>query len=169
MPKKQVKKTSANKKCNDCKTMAWINVVLSVILLCGAGFSIWKILSLESQVPSNIEAAKLEIVDDVLESYFNEFDLVEGGSINQVTGYGISDEDGVFYVTFDFIRHDDFPDDAKETSDLSSVPIRHGIMYFWPSEHGGFSHAYSYHDDDYRPGGEYVRLENISMAELLGQ
>jgi hypothetical protein len=33
-------------------------------------------------------------------------------------------------------------------------------MYFWKDdERGTYSHAFSYHDDDYHPGGTYVKLE----------
>ena len=164
----KTKAKSKAKKCNDCKTMAWVNVVLSIILLTGAGFSIWKILDLESKVPTAIEAKKLEVFDDIMGKYINEHEIVDTGSVQEMTGYGVSDEDGAFYVTFDYLRVDEFPADYRETFDLSEVPIRHGIMYFQPSEHGSYGHAYSYHDDYYHPGGEYIRLKTW-REEMLEQ
>ena len=155
---KKAKKSNTNNKCHSCKITAWINVVLSVILLAGAGFSIWKILDLESKVPNTIEAKKMEIFDDLMISYVRHNEVVDTGSIQEMTGYGISDEDGVFYVTFDYMRVDEMPKDCGETVDFSNVPIRHAIMYLWPSEDGGYGHAYSYHDDYYHPGGEYIKV-----------
>ena len=170
-----MKKTKKTTKKVQTKKLPWLTSFLSgaavmlgiVVLTTVLVFGILQVRGLK--MIGEMDQAKLEITDNLLESYFNELDLVEGGSVNKMTGYGISDEDGVFYVTFDYIRHDEFPEDYKETFDLSGVPIRHGIMYFWPSENGGYSYAYSYHDDYYHPGGEYVRLDQPTMEELLRQ
>ena len=98
---------------------------------------------------TELEAAKLAVIDDVLQDYIERYEIVDSGSYRQMTGYGISDEDDIFYVTFDYIRLDD-----------ESHTVKHGIMYFWPGKDGDYSRALSYHDDNYHPGGEYVKTSD---------
>jgi hypothetical protein len=79
----------------------------------------------------------------------------EKPSVKEITGYGISDEDGVFYVTFDYTAYN-----VEDPNNPVADEPKHAIMYFWKDEERGtYSHAFSYHDDDYHPGGTYVKLE----------
>lgn len=150
--KSSAKKTAAAKKCESCGKggCGWIvSLALFIALIAVTGIGAGKIMKMERnyKAETKLAEAKLQIVDDLMESYIREYEIVESGSVREVTGYGISDEDDVFYITFDFIRND-----------TTELKVEHGIMYFWPSEYGGYSHAYSYHDDDYHPGGEYVKI-----------
>ena len=143
-----------------CHPSTWLIVILAVALVavCSVAASGFQTLGSSSR----IDSAKLAVFNDLAETYIRENDVTDNGisEIYQMTGYGISDEDGVFYITFDFAD----PTTTNITISESGTPIlsgaRHGIMYFWPSENStsGFSHAYSYHDDDYRPSGEYYKI-----------
>ena len=72
-----------------------------------------------------------------------------------MTGYGVSDEDGVFYITFDFT-----PYTVENYNRVPDGETRHAIIYFWKdNERGTYSHAFSYHDDaSYHPDGAYVKI-----------
>ena len=155
--KSPAKKTSTKKKVWTASWLSGMAIMLGIVAL--TTILVFGFLQIRGiKMIGEMDQAKLKIVDSLLEDYVYEHEISEGGSSQQMTGYGISDEDGVFYVTFDFIRHSELPKEFTENFDLSEVPVHHGIMYFWPSEHGGYSHAYSYHDDDYHPGGEYVKI-----------
>lgn len=146
--KKKVKKTAKYNPCHIlCHPSTWIAVVLLLALLVVYGVSMYGFRAIGPK--TELEAAKLAVVDDVLRDYIERYEVVDSGSYQQMTGYGISDEDNVFYVTFDYIRYDD-----------ENHTVKHGIMYFWPSEDGGYGRAFSYHDDNYHPGGEYVKTSD---------
>ena len=149
--KKTNPKESRNVPCDHCSAAGRVKNVLLSALLVGliVGVALMAYLSFKKPHQTTIEVAKLAVIDDVLRDYIERYEVVDGGSYQQMTGYGISDEDNVFYVTFDYIRYDD----ERHT-------VRHGIMYFWPSEDGGYSRAFSYHDDNYHPGGEYVKTSD---------
>ena len=139
-----------------CHPSTWIVVVLLLALLVVYGASMYGFRAIGPK--TELEAAKLAVVDDVLRDYIERYEVVDSGSYQQMTGYGISDEDNVFYVTFDYIRYDD-----------ENHTVKHGIMYFWPSEDGGYSRAFSYHDDYYHPGGEYIKTGEGIDQNLIRQ
>ena len=98
---------------------------------------------------SNLTSEKVAIFDHLAESYIRDMDFTvnEQPTYTKITGYGVSDENGVFYITFDF------------ATEPTGTP-RHGIIYFeWDAEHGSYGHAFSYHDNAYHPGGIYYRFE----------
>lgn len=130
----------------------WVIGFLAVTLLAVCGVSAYGFQSMGSR--NDIDARKVVVFDDVMSSYFNEVELNVDGKTEQktITGYGISDEDGVFYVTFDLVTYDD-----ESPSNLTNK--RYGVMYFWlDNERGTYSHAFSYHDEAYHPDGVYVKL-----------
>lgn len=157
--KKSTKKTTCAKcdsKCILCHPSTWIAMVLLLALLVIYGVSMYGFKALEQR--TKFETAKLAIADDLLKDYIEQYEVVDSGSHRQMTGYGISDEDNVFYLTFDYVRFDD-----------NDKTVRHGIMYFWPDENGGYSRAFSYHDDDYHPGGDYLRISEGINGDLIKQ
>ena len=99
---------------------------------------------------SSFAAKKLEVFDDIVESYIRDMDVQVNGEnpSKQITGYGVSDENDVFYITFDFVL-----DPMQGT--------HHGILYIeWDAEHGSFGHAYAYYEDEsYHPDGTYYQME----------
>ena len=147
------KNKRSDKKGSFNKTIAWIialgillvvSVAMNVVLLMGCG-------------RIGIENKKLQVFDDLAFNYIMEHDLTDNGGseLYQMTGYGISDEDDVFYVTFKYADYSEC-----ESADCD-VETQYGVMYFWPGDDGGtgYSHAYSYHSEPYHPEGEYVERE----------
>ncbi len=165
-------KTTKAKKSNSCKNTqniyksafchpsTWLIVILAIALVavCGVAASGFQTLGSSSR----IDSAKLAVFNDLAETYIRENDVTDNGiSENyQMTGYGISDEDGVFYITFDFADPDTANVTADENGNLVIENARHGVMYFWSSNDStsNYSHAFSYHDDTYHPSGEYYKL-----------
>ena len=130
---------------------------LSVALLVVGLVGILHIHSLEAKVKTEMDDAKLAVFEEVAGFFIKENQITDGRkTMSEMTGYGISDEDGVFYITFDFFTYT--VDDAHQ---IIADPLRHGIVYFWPdAERNAYGYAYSYHDDaDYHPAGEYYRLD----------
>ena len=106
---------------------------------------------------NNLDTAKLTVFDHIAKQYINdmEFTVADQPTIKQATGYGVSDEDGVFYITFDFA-----PYSVEDNNRVTDGDLRHAIIYFWEdAERGTYSHAFSYHDDaSYHPDGTYVEF-----------
>ncbi len=157
MSKKISKSKKATKKVESCSKFCqpstWLIAVLAiafVIVACIAAFSA------RSSRLSALDSAKLETFDHIAESYIQDMEFTANDKLteNKITGYGVSDEDGVFYITFDFVTYT--TDGYNRTYDSD---IRHAIIYFWEdAERGTYGHAFSYHDDDYHPDGVYVDL-----------
>ena len=125
---------------------------------------VFAVVSFE-QIKSNDTAlvrAKLAVFDDLAREYIRENDVTPDNGVSefyQMTGYGISDEDGAFYITFDFADPATMTAAYDEAGNLIVDNAKHGIMYFWEDkDRGTYSHAYSYHDDDYHPAGTYVKV-----------
>ncbi len=146
-----------NKKSRNfvARPTAWITVILSLALIVLLVFSIVKIKSLEST--STLESAEVEVFEHLAGRYIDEmeFTVADKPTIKHMTGYGVSDEDGVLYITFDFATY--------EAENYNRIPneTRHGILYFQKdTERGTYGHAFSYHDDaSYHPDGVYVKLD----------
>lgn len=158
---KKVAKSQKNQKNNTksplCHPSTWLICALTLALLVVCGITAYGFKKLESK--TQLESAKLEIFDHLVESYIRDMEFIvdyDQSAITQATGYGVSDEDGVFYITFDFAK---YPTEDTTTSSFEELNPRHGIVYFqWDAEHNAYGHAFSYHDDSYRPGGIYVKL-----------
>ncbi len=123
-----------------------IIITLTIALVVSIVINVISVTQLKAN-ESNLSSDKIAIFDHLAESYIREMEFTtEKPAYAQITGYGVSDENGVFYITFDFALP-------------SSEAPRHGIIYFeWDDEHGSYGHAFSYHDDDYHPGGIYYRF-----------
>ncbi|MBQ3293166.1 hypothetical protein IJG93_02600 [Candidatus Saccharibacteria bacterium] len=148
MAKKNHKKTTNSS--HGVRPSVGIILTLSVALIISIVISVVSVSQLKAN-DSNLASDKLAIFDHLAESYIRDMEFMVGDqpAYTQMTGYGVSDEDGVFYITFDF---------AMQPTDETP---RHGIIYFkWDAEHGSYGHAYSYHDDAYHPGGIYYSLGN---------
>ena len=153
--KKTTKTTKAKKETSIFKRpTTWVIAVLIFTLVFVSGLSVY---ALKSKAASDrLEAAELEVFSHLAESYVREmeYEYQDQPTVKQITGYGISDEDGVLYVTFDYAPY--------TVEDNNRIPgeIQHGIMYFWKdAERNTYSHAFSHHDDaSYHPAGTYIRL-----------
>lgn len=111
---------------------------------------------------TNLASAKLAVFDHLASEYIRDHDVTDNdvSEFYQMTGYGVSDEDGVFYITFDFADPASVNVTIDENGNMSAEDLKHGIMYFWKDdERGTYSHAYSYHDDNYHPSGTYVTIK----------
>lgn len=166
MPKKPIKTSKTKKrqsqKSDACKPTlyhpsTWLIAILSIALIavcCVSAYGFSKF-----NIKTNIDSAKLAVFDHIAESYIRDMDFTmnyDQSAITQITGYGVSDEDGVFYITFDFAP---YPAEDVVVSSFDDLDLHHGILYFWQdAERGTYSHAFSYHDDDYHPGGTYYRF-----------
>jgi len=139
----------------------WIIAGLSLALLVVCGFSIYKFKSLEQE--DKLESAKLATFEHLAASYITDMefsmdDTENNPVIKKATGYGVSDEDGALYITFDYAPY------PKDSSNLTyeDLDMSHAIIYFWhDAEHNTYSHAFGYYDDaSYHPEGTYVELED---------
>ncbi len=156
-----MKKTTKSKKISKydsrsilCRPSTWIAAILALALLVVYGVSMYGFKTLES---NNLNSAKLTVFDHITKQYINdmEFTVADQPTIKQATGYGVSDEDGVFYITFDFA-----PYSVEDNNRVTDGDFRHAIIYFWKdAERGTYSHAFSYHDDaSYHPDGTYIKF-----------
>ncbi|MBR2709424.1 hypothetical protein IKE98_03820 [Candidatus Saccharibacteria bacterium] len=107
-----------------------------------------------------VGVSKIEVFDHIADNYIESMDFTVGEdnqpTTKNMTGYGVSDEDGVFYITFDFT-----PYTVESNNRVPDGETRHAIIYFWKDEERGtYSHAFSYHDDaSYHPDGAYVKID----------
>lgn len=145
-----------------CHPSIWLIAVLGVALIVICGISAYGIARLTPQ--GQLNTAKLAIFDNLIEEHVKNQEISSDKStVSEATGYGISDEDGVFYVTFDYANYDTGEDQMPQFGEL-----KHGIMYFWEDkERGTYSNAFSYHDDYYHPGGVYVEIGNHNLRTQL--
>ena len=174
MPKKSTKTTKKSRTTKAPKRPAepsvlrrpttWVMATLLLIVFVVCGLSIYALKNVEPKTALN--AAKLAVFDDLTSEYIRNFEVnSEKPSVNEVTGYGISDEDGVFYVTFDYAYYDVGEDQMPKYDDL-----HHAILYFWKDkERGTYSHALSYHDDYYHPGGIYTEVGEHQLRDYFSQ
>ena len=133
----------------------WVMATLLFLLLFVSGISLYGFKALG---PSNkLEKAELAVFPHIAKMYIKdmEFTIGEQETIKQATGYGISDEDNVLYITFDFA-----PYPTERNYQMSELNMRHAIVYFqWDAERNTYGHAFSYHDDaSYHPDGLYVKI-----------
>ena len=159
--KKKSKKTKYDPKYVLCHPSTWIAAALLLALLVIYGVSMYGFKSIEKR--TELESAKLATFDHLARTYIEEMDFTVGEDNQQVikkaTGYGVSDEDGVFYIAFDFAPH---PTHDVVISSFDDLNPRHAIIYFWrDDERNTYSHAFGYYDDaSYHPSGTYVKLED---------
>jgi len=139
-----------------CHPSTWIAAILALALLVTYGVSMYGFDHIQPK--TSFESSQLAVFDELATSFIRDMDISDAKQYKQITGYGVSDEDGVFYITFDFA---DLPTNGQTITSMDDLDFKHGIIYFWPDEERGtYSHAFSYHDDaSYRPGGTYVKLE----------
>lgn len=139
-----------------CHPSTWLAAALLLALLVMYGVSMYGFKTLGQQ--TKLESAELATFSHIVKSYINdmEFTVNDSPTIKQATGYGVSDEDGVLYATFDFV-----PYVVEDNNRVPQGDIRHGIIYFqWDPERSTYGHAFSYHDDaSYHPEGTYVKFE----------
>ncbi len=156
---KSKKTTSVSKGSQGIRPSIGVIFVLIIALIVAITISVCTIQNLKS-INSGITGSKLEVFDHIADSYIENMDFTVGEdnqpATKTMTGYGVSDEDGVFYITFDFT-----PYTVENYNRVPDGNPRHAIIYFWKdAERGTYSHAYSYHDDaSYHPDGVYVKVE----------
>jgi len=158
MPKKISKSKKATKKVGSCSKFCqpstWLIAILAIAFMVVACIATY---AARISKPTALDLAKLETFDHISESYIRdmEFTSADQPTMKSITGYGVSDEDGVFYITFDFV-----PYSVENNNRVPESEPRHAIIYFWKdAERGTYSHAFSYHDDaNYHPNGTYVDL-----------
>ena len=154
---KTTKRTSANSTQNGVRPSFGIIVTLAIALVIAITVSVVSINQLK-RFNNELSSEKLELFDHLATSYITDMEYTanEKPTMKQMTGYGVSNEDGVFYITFDFV-----PYDVVDNNRVPDGEVRHGIMYFWEDkDHNTYSHAFSYHDDaSYHPDGTYVTMK----------
>lgn len=158
MTKKSTKTKSKAKYCDPrpvlCRPSTWVIALLMLALLVVYGVAMYGLKHIETK--TDLDIAKLAVFDDLAEGYIRNMEspIHDQPTIKQITGYGVSDEDGAFYITFDFV-----PYTVEDNNRVPAGEPRHAIIYFWKdAERGTYSHAFSYHDDDYHPAGTYIQL-----------
>ena len=156
-PKKSKKQTKYDPRPILCHPSTWIAAVLLLALLIIYGVSMYGFRTLEKK--TKLESSELATFSHLVKSYINDMEFTSGDqpTIKQATGYGVSDEDDVLYVTFDFI-----PYAVEDGNQIPQGDMRHGIIYFkWDPERNTYGHAFSYHDDaSYHPEGTYIKFDN---------
>ena len=133
----------------------WIIGLLLITLLIVTVLGTIGVKNLQANSRTKLDVARLEVFDDIAKTFIENQEIrADQETTQKVTGYGVSNEDGVFYITFNFYVF----------GESDGEPIAHpAIVYFWKDEERGtYSHAFSYHDDNpsYHPEGIYVDLTN---------
>lgn len=146
-------KTTKNAVKHISSHSTWIIGLLLVTLLIVTVLGTIGVKHLQANSRTKLDVARLEVFDDVAKTFIESQEIrADQDTVQEVTGYGISNEDGVFYITFNYYV---FSESGEE-------PVAHpAIVYFWKDEERGtYSHAFSYHDDSpsYHPEGIYVDL-----------
>ena len=121
--------------------LAGLTIILGVVFSIG----LFHLISMEQT--TNINNAKLAAFDTLTESFLASSDLLPTeNTTTKIVGYGISDEDGTFYVKCDVYG--------------STLPGNHcsAIIYFCENN-GDYSYKCQILDDpNYRPSGEYYQV-----------
>ena len=123
-------------------------IITSAIAFCGVRLASYY---------SDIDRAKLSVFNVLSKDFIKNTDIVEGkDALYDITGYGISDEDGVFYITFNFTPYT-VEYDADGTPKVDYEAVRYGIAYLREDkDRGGYSVAFSYPaTPDDHPAGKY--------------
>ena len=140
-----------------CHPSTWIAAVLLLALLVIYGISMYGLR--HSTMLTKLDSAELATFSHLAKMYVEEMEFESNGqpTIKQATGYGVSDEDNVLYVTFDFA-----PYVVEDNNRIPQGDLRHGIIYFqWDPERNTYGHAFGYYDDaSYHPAGTYVKFED---------
>lgn len=124
--------------------------LLFVALVIVTTLGIVSVKKLENEARTDLDIARLAVFDDMAAEFIKAQEIRSDETVQEMTGYGISDEDDVFYITFNYYTFND---------DGSVDPVAHpAIIYFWKdAERGTYSHAFSYPDSPtYHPAGIYV-------------
>lgn len=146
-----IRKAAAKISTHCSELPVWILVALTFVLLIMSLAMTIK-LGKVCDVDNNLARHKVDVFEDVASELIAELDAGDNNTQRTMTGYGISDEDDVLYVTFSYREYGD----ATMVEDVDLYPEKYGVLYFWKDkETGNYSHAYSYHNEPYHPGGEY--------------
>ena len=161
--KKPIKKTAKKTTGYDpkyilCHPSTWIAAVLALALFVTYGLSMYGFNHIEPK--TRLESSELAVFEHLAKMYIKDMDFTINGdqpTFKQATGYGFSNEDGAFYITFDFAP---YPTESPTTFSHDDLDFRHGIIYFQlDDERHTYGHAFSYHDDaSYHPDGTFVRI-----------
>lgn len=170
MVKKKGKTTRKKEKCNCgcncscgrsvfCRPTTWIIALLALVLLVISGLSLYGFESIDRK--NSLQHAELATFPHLAKQYIREMDdftVWDQQTIRQATGYGVSDEDGVLYITFDYAL---YPEEGTTNWSYDDLDFRHAILYFqYDAERNTFGHAFGYYDDaSYHPDGTYVKFE----------
>lgn len=141
---------------------AWIIGLLFIALVTVTTLGVIGINNLQSEVRTDFDNARLEVFDDIAKEFIRNTYVRQDKTVQEMTGYGVSDEDGVFYITFNYYTYND--------DGTVSHTVHPAIIYFWEdAERGTFSHAFSYPDDpSYHPEGVYVEKKG-ELNQVLQQ
>lgn len=122
-------------------------ILTGLIIILGAVFSIGAFRLVLTGQYSDIDKAKLAAFDSLAEDFLTNSELFPSdNTIAKIVGYGISDEDGTFYIKCDVYS--------------STLPGNHcsAIIYFC-EDNGDYSYKCQILDNpDYRPSGEYYQV-----------
>ena len=144
MAKKATKRTTkpktAKKDCcgNSKLGHKMIIGLLTVLVICVVTVIVTQIWGLKQNALTKNQETYLEVFPVLARDFAANQDIVaDQDEVVTMTGYGVSDTDGAFYIAFDFYTRDE---NYQPTSD-----VRHGKVYFWKdATRGTYSYAYSY-------------------------
>ncbi len=121
--------------------LAGLVIILSVI----SGIELFRLAP--TRQTANIDNAKLAAFDTLTENFIANTNLLPNEDVTtQIVGYGITDEDGTFYVKCDVFSN--------------TLPGNHcsAIIYFCENN-GSYSYRCEVLDDSsYHPSGEYYQI-----------
>ena len=121
--------------------LAGLTIILSIVF----GVGLFHLLS--TRQTTNIDNAKIAIFDALTESFLASSDILPTeNTTTKIVGYGITDEDGTFYVKCDVYSN--------------TLPGNHcsAIIYFCENN-GDYSYKCQILDDpNYHPSGEYYQV-----------
>lgn len=122
-----------------------------IVLICCSTVTI---KHLEANVVSNLDMARLEVFDKIADGFLDNAlgDNTGNPADKKIVGYGISDENKLFYIKCNFYNNPS--ERASEEPEIASS----AIIYFH-KDHDDYTYSCQYLDDlDYRPDGEYHEI-----------
>lgn len=136
--KKSTKKKASKREFNLGRFKNMLIVALVAVIIGITSAFVWNMTEMKSKMVTAEQQVYLSVFDELAKNFVQNLDIHENGkTIAKMTDYGVSDEDGAFYIAFDFVVVDD---DGKATYGPMD-----GKVYFWyDTERDAYSYAFSY-------------------------
>lgn len=139
--KKTTKKPTKKKVACEFNLDRFKNMVIVALVAVIIGITsafVWNMTEMKSKMMTAEQQTYLTVFDELAKSFVQNLDISSHGkTVARMTDYGVSDEDGAFYIAFDFVVVDDGGEIVDEA--------RSGKVYFWyDAERNNYSYAFSY-------------------------